>query len=318
MRTIFETPICIHRYTFRTIRSKIVGPSFFFSAALIFFACEATEPNVVGTEVVEGSGRIFAEDQDGRVVIEAEHYASNTQKNGVAWEERSMSGASGGVAMTTPNQNKSFVDGYVSSSPKLTYQVELDSAGLFYVWIRGSSPDGNSDSCHVGMDGLEVSTAKKIAKFETRNTWVWSSRVEPYSAGVNGRSAISVGQGGAHSLELYLREDGFNVDKIVLTRDPNFIPTGLGPRGTAVEAVPMFAQTAEGIVSIEAEHFNENSQRSGRSWQPVSIEGVDGMQVPEENRSYLEEYSLLSPRLIYAIDFTKKWDPLCVDSRFGL
>ena len=108
----------------------------------------------------------------------------------------------------------------------------LQKSGTHYVWIRGLAYDGGSDSCHVGLDGEEVATARKITKVHPRGELVWTSRVEPSTSGVNGRAVVQVSSPGVHTLEIYAREDGFVIDKVVLATNPDFVPTGAGPAET--------------------------------------------------------------------------------------
>ena len=42
-------------------------------------------------------------------------------------------------------------------------------------------------------------------------------------------ASFDVSSVGEHTLNLWMREDGLEVDKIVLTIDPTFVPTGYGP-----------------------------------------------------------------------------------------
>jgi len=42
-------------------------------------------------------------------------------------------------------------------------------------------------------------------------------------------ATFNVSQTGIQTLNAWMREDGLTIDKIVLTTDPNFVPTGFGP-----------------------------------------------------------------------------------------
>jgi hypothetical protein len=53
---------------------------------------------------------------------------------------------------------------------------------------------------------------------------------------INGdiRAFIVVTNAGAHTINFWMREDGFYFDKLVLTTNSAFAPTGLGPAESAV------------------------------------------------------------------------------------
>ena len=40
---------------------------------------------------------------------------------------------------------------------------------------------------------------------------------------------FTVGSAGVHTIHLWMREDGQIVDKLLVTTDANFVPSGLGP-----------------------------------------------------------------------------------------
>ena len=57
--------------------------------------------------------------------------------------------------------------------------------------------------------------------------WINGTDITPET-----RSTFEVSTAGAHSLHVWMREDGMIVDKVIITSDPNFTPTGEGPAET--------------------------------------------------------------------------------------
>lgn len=55
-------------------------------------------------------------------------------------------------------------------------------------------------------------------------TWTWGNKD---NAGLP--VTIEVSEVGAHTLHLWQREDGFRLDRILLTTDSGYNPTGDGP-----------------------------------------------------------------------------------------
>ena len=118
--------------------------------------------------------------------------------------------------------------GYTTASPRLNFDVTFSQAGTYQVWVRGragGSVAADSDSVHVGLDGVAVASADRISTFTA--TFGWSrSTLDSVNATLN------VATAGLHTVNVWMREDGFVIDKLVLTRDAAYTPTGTGPAET--------------------------------------------------------------------------------------
>ncbi|MFZ2146712.1 MAG: LamG-like jellyroll fold domain-containing protein [Sedimentisphaerales bacterium] len=171
---------------------------------------------------------------DGIVSIEAENFDDNILKGASYWEFVTSTdvftppnGFSGGGAMqsmpATLLGGSSWDTGYGENAPRLDYQVNFVKTGTYYVWILAYAMDGNSDSCHAGLDGEETPLSNRMSGWN--NTYSWANgryeRPEP--------SQIEITTRGLHVLNIWPREDGITVDKIILTTNPDYRPTGIGP-----------------------------------------------------------------------------------------
>jgi glucose/arabinose dehydrogenase len=167
----------------------------------------------------------FRQSSDGgNVVIEAEHYHKNVVRGGHVWSfDTATAGASGRTAMrAAPNVGTIIDTNFVASGPRLDYRIVFTRPGIYYVWVRGFGASASDDSLHVGLDGRAVGSADRVAGFTTR--FGWSRRT------VDGPPArIVVTTAGVHTLNLWMREDGMLVDKIILTRSAAYVPSGSGP-----------------------------------------------------------------------------------------
>jgi len=180
--------------------------------------CTATFTNVG----VAGVG--FRQDPgpDGIVSIEAESFDAKVDQGGHTWGSTSPSGVSGSALSANPNSGVNQDAGYAANSPRLDYKVNFVKTGVHQVWIRGIGATGADDSIHAGLNGVESMTSDRISSFGT--TWTWSR------ATMDGVSAtIDVSSPGVHTLNLWMREDGFVVDKIVISSNVNYVPSGTGP-----------------------------------------------------------------------------------------
>lgn len=173
-----------------------------------------------------GSNDAFIE-VNGTVVIEAEHFAENTARSAHQWSAASAAQASGQTVMTAgPNTGQFINSNYAVTSPELTYRVNFANTGTYYVWLRGIGATANDDSCHVGIDGNEVGSADRITGFGSGLSWTRNTIDGPVAT-------IQVSSAGVHEINLWMREDGFSADKLVLTKSSAFVPSGVGPQESA-------------------------------------------------------------------------------------
>ncbi len=163
---------------------------------------------------------------DGLVVIEAEAYESTTPQGGRQWVEATAPGGytGSGFMQATPDQGTLNNTGYVTNSPELAYRINFVKTGTHYLWLRTYKTSGTDDSFHAGLDGSGVSTADRIQGEDSSNSWQWSGKDMEGQ-----RVRISVNSTGKHTLNLWMREDGARVDKIVLTTSSSYTPSGSGP-----------------------------------------------------------------------------------------
>jgi hypothetical protein len=114
--------------------------------------------------------------------------------------------------------------GFTARSTALNFQVNFVKTGTHYLWVLGYGFDGNSDSCHATLNGEEnLVTAHQIAHGWNGNH-VWGRNLMG-----GGVASLDVPHAGLHTVGIWMREDGFTVDKIVLTTNPDYTPTGKGP-----------------------------------------------------------------------------------------
>ncbi|HLL22477.1 MAG TPA: PQQ-dependent sugar dehydrogenase [Kofleriaceae bacterium] len=159
---------------------------------------------------------------DGLVVIDVEHFHGNVARGGHAWTAESTPGASGNALRSTPNIGSNNDAVYMTDSPRLDFAVTFASTGTHYVWVRGIGADGTDDSINAGLDGAASSSTERISSFGT--SWTWSN-----STMDGQRATLSVPATGTRNVNLWMREDGFVVDKILLTTNADYVPSGTGP-----------------------------------------------------------------------------------------
>ena len=181
---------------------------------------------VTGLAVSVASAQPLNQDpgSDGIVSVEAEHFDANVEVGGHAWEETGPTGDfTGELGMHAPNGRGGHSSNYAANSERLEYEINFVKTGLHYVWILAWGASGSDDSCHVGLDGEETPLSSQMSGWSTDYEWN-NGRYE-----MPGPSQIDISTLGVHTLNIWVREDGLIIDKIVLTTNPNFSLSGNEP-----------------------------------------------------------------------------------------
>ena len=124
-----------------------------------------------------------------------------------------------GAVEAKPNEDaNNNGEDFADISPRLDYKVKFAKAGKYRVWVRGYGKTDSDNSCHIGLDGKAVETSDRIGDFPTEE-WAWYNDTHDTEPAV-----IEIKEPGTRTLNLFMREDGFVADKILLTRDEKYFP----------------------------------------------------------------------------------------------
>jgi hypothetical protein len=154
----------------------------------------------------------------GSVVMEAENYTSTSANTSTdTWTSFANGSISGGVGMELgPVNGSAWTSNPATTAPRLVYNVDFTATGTFHVHIRGNDGPGggNADSCWGGIDDVQFGSLFDFP--EATGTWAWVTQ------------SVVVNTTGVHTFTLWGREDGFQVDKIVISTNAAQ-PSGNGP-----------------------------------------------------------------------------------------
>ena len=154
-------------------------------------------------------------ESNGLVVMEAE---KGDRTNGTTHNwllKTSLPGYTGTSYLDTSLDNDTLIQTEVlTTGPRVEYVVNFTTPGTYTVWLRGYPSNSAGDSAYVGV-GQQVVTVTGF----TPITWTWAS--EPTN--------LVITQTGLVTANLWMREDGLRIDRLLLTTDTTFIPTGFGP-----------------------------------------------------------------------------------------
>jgi hypothetical protein len=174
-----------------------------------------------------GGGAATQVEAGGFITLEAES-GSRIDRSGQTWAlGTSRGGYSGsGYLAAQPNNGSNYTSGYSGSAPEARFPVQFSTPGTYYVWVRALGDSFADDSVHVGLDGSGSDSSETISEFPvSQRAWGWSS----YRMDRIGRATIHVPSAGLHTVNLWVREDGILVDKLILTTSGSYTPDGSGP-----------------------------------------------------------------------------------------
>lgn len=111
----------------------------------------------------------------------------------------------------------------------LSYNVDIEEAGKYYVWVRSYSTGSEDNGIHVGLNGTWPESGQRMQWCEGKNQWTWASkqRTAEQHCGVPFQIFLEIEKPGMQTIEFSMREDGFRFDGFVLTKDKNFDPNNL-------------------------------------------------------------------------------------------
>ena len=199
------------------------------------------------------------------IVMEAEHFHERQARGGQDWESVSPGHSSAGEALQAlPNTGVNRVQDYVTTAPHLGYRAVFQNAGRYFVWVRARGTNGSNDSLHIGLNGQALSSGERVE--EIFDYWNWTSTIN-----AGGRVYVDVPSPGEHTVDVWMREDGTVIDKLLLTTDTDFVPEGQG----LVESRQAPAAPAMNF-SQSTMSFSSDEGSSTPQQQVVSLDTSDG------------------------------------------
>jgi PKD repeat protein len=232
---------------------------------------DAKNAKLAFVEIEQMSNDGTVAESGGRAVVEAEHYRRNVTAEfddgdrRHRWGVRSGSDASNsGYAVAVPNVGEN--EGDTTDGARLDYVADFDQTGTYYVWVRARGPSGNDDSVHVGLDG-SPETYGGLGLSPGGAGWDWTNEV-----GGN-RVTVTVSSSGTHTLSLWMREDGTEVDKLLVTSNASYTPSDEGPPESPPAALggsgPVFAPTDAPTATVASAEWTLPAGTSGSRTPPA-------------------------------------------------
>jgi len=109
----------------------------------------------------------------------------------------------------------------IAIGKRTAYNRNAVNISIYYIWVRGKTDNLKKNIVAVGIARWKLSKANLITSF--KSDWTWSrDTLSRVVANVNFSKA------GLQTVNLWMKDDGFIVDRLLITNDPFFIPEELG------------------------------------------------------------------------------------------
>ena len=200
----------------------------------------------MGPKVKPIAAGVIFEEVNGLVAVEAEFFDSQTKDDVRRWyiigkneapdvapdgDDSHANAASGGLYLEClPDTRRSDKDKLIAGQnfsneagrmAVLNYKVYFNTTGRYYVWVRAYSTGAEDNGLHVGIDGAWPESGQRLQWCEGKNSWRWESkqRTQKMHCGEPYKIFLDIEKAGLHMISFSMREDGFEFDKWLMTKD---------------------------------------------------------------------------------------------------
>jgi hypothetical protein len=164
---------------------------------------------IIGPLFVSASNGFYEIPGTGNQFIEPERFSEQLGSN---FNEIIDASVSNEKYMEVTESSGNDMDVGNIPSDAIHYDLDLMEADTYYVWLLGFGPSSGSDSFWVNFDN-----SARVYRSITKYSWGWRKVSGSFNLGA-----------GSHRLTISVREDGSRVDKILITDDGSFVPSGIG------------------------------------------------------------------------------------------
>jgi len=109
---------------------------------------------------------------------------------------------------------------YEEKGPSLVYELDFESTGTYFVWLLMRGNSYGNDTVGLVWNGGNTSSELIISSYawDSKGQWEWEPKTSRLPLQIN------VTKAGNSELLLLMREDGVQIDAILVTDDPLFDP----------------------------------------------------------------------------------------------
>jgi len=171
----------------------------------------------------EGSDSIWQAQFDGEVTIEAEEYSRCSFGEGESIAHQwiiveDINSSQGAYLAAMPDERVHMKE---ERGPGLHYDIYFPSSGTYYVWISMRGNSYGNDTVGLNWNFNETDgNMSVIASFAWNSYGQWEWEPQTSQVPLN----ISVSGGDLATLSVWMREDGVEFDRLIITNDVSFDP----------------------------------------------------------------------------------------------
>jgi hypothetical protein len=178
------------------------------------------------------------------IIIEAESFEKQDKSEIRTWIKMKSTG--GGDSIANQASGKQYIqclpdtriiekdklingENFTNNSGEMaviSYTINVKTPGRYYVWVCCYSTGTDDNGVHVGINGEWPESGKRMQWCEGKNKWTWASRqrTEANHCGEPYLIYLDIEKTGKQTLTFSMREDGFRMDKIILSPDKMYVP----------------------------------------------------------------------------------------------
>ncbi len=162
----------------------------------------------------------------GMVVMEAEHHTTSTPNTstGDVWipQHVTLNNTVAEAMQPLPDNGDKITVDIQSQNAGLHYPIYVTTTGTYYIWIR-MAPQVGGGTLYAGTT-TSASLIGYTRVDASADDWIWHNRKNE-----GRRAQVNITETGEQLIELWMREDGLIVDRLLLTTDASYTPEGVGP-----------------------------------------------------------------------------------------
>lgn len=181
---------------------------------------------------------VLYESIDGLVAIETETWTDKQDSSKLTWSTATSDSsqiAKLGLRQQ-PNESATETTRH-SASASLSYAIKFNESGRYYLWLRARAVNGNTRPLvKIAMTPATGGTAQQVSNFNEQ--WQWIG-LDEYQNNL----LVDIASSDTYTLSVATDDTNLQIDKIVLSVEPGYVPTGIGPSATLVD--PDTAESGE-------------------------------------------------------------------------
>jgi hypothetical protein len=187
------------------------------------------------------------EEKDGMLEIEAENYHyKNNNSTKRYWVVRSLNDKVSEINYSKSANKNSYIEALPDTRVThddtlilgenffpvsgtggvISYKIKINNPGKYYIWVNALSTGTEDNGVHVGFNEFWQESGARMQWCEGKNKWTWSSaqRMPDNHCGTEKTIYLNFDKSGEYVLSFSMREDGFKMDRFILTKNSNFSP----------------------------------------------------------------------------------------------